>query len=141
IAESNFTEDVLWVGSDDGLIHVTRDNGESWTNVTPPTSIMPEWTMINSIEAHPFEEGGAYVAATGYKQGDYKPYILKTTDYGKTWTKVVNGIDPGHFTRVVRADPERKGLLYAGTETIMYISFNDGATWKSFQRNMPIVPI
>lgn len=141
IAESNFTEDVLWVGSDDGLINVTRDNGETWTNVTPPTSLMPEWTMINSIEAHPFEEGGAYVAATGYKQGDYKPYLFKTTDYGKTWTKIVNGIDPGHFTRVIRADPERKGLLYAGTETIMYISFNDGATWKSFQRNMPIVPI
>jgi hypothetical protein len=102
---------------------------------------MPEWIMINSMEAHPFEEGGVYVAATSYKTGDYRPYLYKTSDYGKTWTKITNGIDALHFTRVIRADPKRKGLLYAGTETGMYISFDDGNSWKSFQKNLPIVPI
>jgi len=141
VAESNFTENVFWTGSDDGLIHVTKDNGKTWENVTPPASIMPEWTQINSMEAHPFEEGGAYVAATSYKNGDYRPYLYKTTDYGKTWKKITNGIDPSHFTRVIRADPKRKGLLYAGTETGMYVSFDDGENWRSFQKNLPIVPI
>lgn len=141
VAESNFTEDVFWTGSDDGLIHVTRDRGKTWTNVTPPRSIMPEWTQINSMEAHPFEEGGVYVAATSYKNGDYRPYLYRTTDYGKTWVKITDGIDPLHFTRVIRADPKRKGLLYAGTETGMYVSFDDGLSWKSFQKNLPIVPI
>lgn len=141
VAESNFTEDVFWTGSDDGLVYVTKDGGKNWENVTPPASMMPEWIQINAIDAHPFEEGGAYVAAINYKNGDYRPYLYKTTDYGKTWKKITNGIDPGHFTRVVRADPGRKGLLYAGTETGMYISFDDGESWKPFQKNLPIVPI
>ena len=137
--ESPYEEGLLWTGSDDGLVHVSRDGGENWENVTPKN--MPEWIMINSIEADPFTKGGAYIAATSYKNGDYQPYLYKTKDYGKSWTKIVNGIQNDHFTRVVRADPERKGLLYAGTETKMYISFDDGASWKDFQLNLPIVPI
>ena len=97
--------------------------------------------MINSIDFDPFVKGGAYIAATRYKSGDYKPYLFKTKDYGKIWTKITDGIDAGHFTRVVRADIKRPGLLYAGTEFGMYISFDDGASWKSFQLNLPIVPI
>ncbi len=137
--ESPLKEGLLWVGSDDGLIHISRDGGENWENVTP--SNMPEWSMVNSIEPSAFEEGTCYVAATRYKLGDFQPYLYKTTDYGKTWQKITSGIDNEHFTRVVREDPKRKGLLYAGTETGMYISFNDGRSWKPFQLNLPIVPI
>jgi photosystem II stability/assembly factor-like uncharacterized protein len=137
--ESPLKEGLLWVGSDDGLIHVTKDGGQTWENVTPPS--MPEWNMINSIEPSAFDEGTCYVAATRYKLGDFAPYLYKTTDYGKTWTKITDGIEDEHFTRVVREDPKRKGLLYAGTETGMYISFNDGAHWEKFQLNLPIVPI
>ncbi|MDX5419956.1 MAG: glycosyl hydrolase, partial [Hymenobacteraceae bacterium] len=130
---------VIWTGSDDGLIHVTRDNGKNWTKVQPKG--MPEWIQINSIEAHPTQKGAAYVAATMYKSGDFSPYLYKTTDYGKTWTKITSGIPGHHFTRVVRADPKRDGLLYAGTEYGMYVSFNDGQNWQPFQMNLPIVPI
>jgi len=137
--ESPLKEGLLWVGSDDGLVHVTKDGGTSWTNVTPAN--MPEWSMINSIEPSAFDAGTCYVAATRYKLGDFEPYLYKTTDYGKTWRKITNGIDEEHFTRVVREDPKRKGLLYAGTETGMYISFDDGANWNPFQMNLPIVPI
>ncbi|QXP51250.1 glycosyl hydrolase [Cellulophaga sp. HaHa_2_1] len=137
--ESPLKEGLLWVGSDDGLVHVTKDGGTSWTNVTPTN--MPEWAMINSIEPSAFDAGTCYVAATRYKLGDFEPYLYKTTDYGKTWRKITNGIDEEHFTRVVREDPKRKGLLYAGTETGMYISFDDGANWNPFQMNLPIVPI
>ncbi|WP_436835712.1 WD40/YVTN/BNR-like repeat-containing protein [Cellulophaga baltica] len=137
--ESPLKEGLLWVGSDDGLIHVTKDGGKSWENVTPTN--MPEWSMINSIEPSAFDEGTCYVAATKYKLGDFNPYLYKTTDYGKTWTKITNGIKDEHFTRVVREDPKRKGLLYAGTETGMYISFDDGTNWNPFQMNLPVVPI
>lgn len=137
--ESPLKEGLLWVGSDDGLINVTQDGGKTWTNVTPKG--MPEWMMINSIEPSAFDAGTCYVAGTKYKTGDFAPYLYKTTNYGKSWTKIANGINPEHFTRVVREDPKRKGLLYAGTETGMYISFNDGKDWKPFQLNLPIVPI
>ncbi|MFP2997816.1 glycosyl hydrolase [Spongiivirga sp. MCCC 1A20706] len=137
--ESPLQEGLLWVGSDDGLIHVTKDGGKNWENVTPKGA--PKWLMINSIEPSPYDAGTCYVAGTLYKTGDFKPYLYKTTDYGKTWTKITNGINSEHFTRVLRADPTRKGLLYAGTETGMYISFNDGASWGPFQLNLPIVPI
>ena len=137
--ESPLKEGLLWVGSDDGLIHVTKDGGKTWDNVTPKG--MPEWMMINSIEPSVFDEGTCYVAGTKYKTGDFAPYLYKTTDYGKTWKKITNGINGEHFTRVLREDPKRKGLLYAGTETGMYISFNDGKDWKPFQLNLPIVPI
>jgi len=137
--ESPLKEGLLWVGSDDGLIHVSKNGGESWENVTPTN--MPEWSMVNSIEPSAFDEGTCYMAATRYKLGDFQPYLYKTTDYGKTWSKITNGIPNEHFTRVVKEDPKRKGLLYAGTETGMYISFDDGANWKPFQLNLPIVPI
>jgi photosystem II stability/assembly factor-like uncharacterized protein len=137
--ESYHEEGVIWTGSDDGLIHVTRDAGKNWKNVTPPN--MPEWMMINSIEINPFEKGGVYVAGTKYKLGDFKPYLYMTTDYGATWKEITKGIADNHFTRVVRADPKRKGLLYAGTETGMYLSFDNGSSWKPFQQNLPIVPI
>ena len=137
--ESPLVEGLLWVGSDDGLIHVTQDGGKNWANVTPKG--MPEWMMINSMEPSAFEAGTCYVAGTKYKTGDFSPYIYKTTDYGKTWKKITNGIHEEHFTRVVREDPKQKGLLYAGTETGIYISFNEGKDWQPFQLNLPIVPI
>lgn len=138
-AESPYEENLIWAGSDDGFLHVTKDGGENWEDVTPKG--MPEWMMFNSIDPDPFTKGGAYVAGTRYKLGDYKPYLYKTEDYGKSWKNITNGIDEDHFTRVVRADPKRKGLLYAGTETGMYISFDDGNSWSSFQMNLPTVPI
>ncbi|NOS91163.1 MAG: glycosyl hydrolase [Cyclobacteriaceae bacterium] len=139
IAESPFTKDEIWTGSDDGLIHVTTDGGKSWKNVTPPTS--PKYNMWNSIDVNPFVKGGAYAVATSYKFGDYTPYIYKTTDYGKTWTQITQGIPSEEFARVVRADLKRPGLLYAGTEKGMWISFDDGASWNSFKLNIPPVPI
>jgi len=137
--ESPHEPGVLWCGSDDGLLHLSRDGGKTWTKVTPPE--LPEWSMINSLEAHPTAKGGLYLAATRYKLDDFSPYLFKTSDYGKTWTKIVKGIPGDHFTRVVRADPKRPGLLYAGTESGVYISFDDGASWQPFQSNLPIVPI
>lgn len=137
--ESPFEEGLIWTGSDDGLVHLTTDGGKNWKNVTPKK--MPEWMLINAIEVDPFTAGGAYIVGTRYKLGDYTPYIYKTEDYGKNWELLTNGIDPEHFTRVLRADPKRKGLLYAGTEKGMYISFNDGKNWNPFQLNLPIVPI
>jgi photosystem II stability/assembly factor-like uncharacterized protein len=137
--ESPLKEGLLWVGSDDGLVHVTQNGGQTWENVTPKG--MPEWMMINSVEPSAFDAGTCYVAGTKYKTGDFAPYLYKTTDYGKSWTKITNGINAEHFTRVVREDPKQKGLLYAGTETGMYISFDDGKNWNPFQLNLPIVPI
>jgi photosystem II stability/assembly factor-like uncharacterized protein len=138
-AESPREAGLIWAGSDDGLLHVTKDGGKNWEDVT--LSTMPEWMMINSIDISPFEDGTIYVAGTRYKLGDYQPYLYKVSEYGKKWEKITNGIDSKHFTRALRADPKRKGLLYAGTETGMYISFDDGKNWQSFQMNLPIVPI
>jgi photosystem II stability/assembly factor-like uncharacterized protein len=139
LSESSVQQGVIWAGSDDGLVHVTRDGGKTWDNVTPRG--MPEWIQINAIDASPFEAGTAYVAATAYKSDDYRPYLYKTNDYGKTWKKIVNGIPNDAFTRVVREDPNRRGFLYAGTETGMYYSANDGESWQSLQLNLPVVPI
>ncbi len=138
-AESHHEANTIWCGSDDGLLQITRDGGKNWENVTPPE--MPEWAQINSIEVHPTEPGGLYVAATRYKLDDFKPYLYKTTDYGKTWKTITQGIDRKHFTRVVRADPDSEGLLFAGTESGLYVSFDDGDHWRSFQCNVPITPI
>ena len=113
-AESPRVKDLIWAGSDDGLVHVTKDGGQNWTNVTP--NGLPKWVMINSIEPDPHNDGGAYLAATLYKSGDFKPYLYKTSNYGATWTKITNGIANDHFTRVIRVDPAKKGMLYAGTE-------------------------
>lgn len=139
VAESPYEKDLILAGSDDGLLNITRDGGKNWAKLS--VAGMPEWTMINSVEFSPHEKGAAYVATTSYKSGDYKPYLFKTKDYGKTWTKITDGIDPNHFTRVVRTDLKRQGLLYAGTEFGMYISFDDGTSWKPFQLNLPIVPV
>jgi len=139
VAESPVQQGTIWTGSDDGLVQLTRDNGKTWQNVTPKD--MPEWIMVNSIEASPFDAGTAYFAATNYKHDDQRPYLYKTTDYGKTWTKIVTGIPDNDFTRVVREDPNRRGFMYAGTETGVYYSSTGGESWQRLQLNLPIVPI
>ena len=139
VDESPLKEGLMWAGSDDGLIHITKDGGKTWENITPKG--MPEWMMINSIDASPFDEGTAYVAGTRYKLGDFTPYLYRTDNYGKTWKLITNGIESEHFTRVLRSDKTQKGLLYSGTETGMYVSFDDGKSWEKFQKNLPIVPI
>ncbi|HTT63345.1 MAG TPA: hypothetical protein VMG35_15930 [Bryobacteraceae bacterium] len=139
VAESPLQKGLIWAGSDDGLVHVTRDGGQHWTDVTPKA--LPEWNQINSIEASPHDAQTAYVAATMYKWDDFHPYLFVTHDTGKTWTAIDHGIPDHSFTRVVREDPNHKGLLVAGTETGMFISFNGGADWQPFQLNLPVVPI
>lgn len=139
LAESPHEVDVLWAGTDDGRLHVTRNGGTTWTDVTP--SGLPEWAQINSIDIHPFEPGGAYVAATRYKSDDFRPYLYRTKDWGASWQKITNGIPADQFTRVMRADPDREGLLYVGTEQGVYYSTDDGANWESLQLNLPPTPI
>jgi photosystem II stability/assembly factor-like uncharacterized protein len=137
--ESAVEKGVIWVGSDDGLVHLTRDGGNSWQNVTPKD--FPEWIRVNCIAASPFDAGTAYVAATMYLSDDYRPFLYKTTDFGKTWHKIVTGIPADDFTRTIRPDPRQKGLLVAGSEAHLYISDNDGENWIPFQLNLPHVPI
>ena len=139
LAESPKKRGLLWAGTDDGLVQVTRDDGAHWTNVTPKG--LPEWSMISIIEASPFDEGTAYVAVDDHKLDDFKPYIYKTSDYGKSWTEIANGIPEGAYVHSVREDPKRKGLLFAGTETGVYVSFNDGQNWQPLQLNLPTTPI
>ncbi len=138
-AESVLEKDLLWTGSDDGLIHVSKDGGKNWDNVTPPAA--GKWMMWNCVETDPFKKGKAYFVGTKYKSDDFTPYIFKTEDYGKTWTKITNGIGAMHFARCIRADKRRSGLLYCGTEYGMYMSYDDGLNWKPFQLNLPMVPI
>ena len=142
IAESPLEKGVIWTGANDGPFHVTRDNGKTWTNVTPKG--MEPGGRVQFIEASPHRKGSAYYAAYRYLLGDYKPYIYATDDYGRTWKRLTdgtNGIPADTPTRVVREDPDREGLLYAGTEFGMYISFDNGAHWQAFQLNLPNVPI
>lgn len=139
--ESPVRKGLIWTGSDDGLVNLTRDSGKTWDNVTPSKSLMPEWIQINSIEASPHDAATAYLAGTMYKWDDFRPYLYKTNDYGKNWKRITNGIPQGAFTRVIREDPNKRGLLYAGTETGMFISFDDGGNWHSMQFNLPVVPI
>ncbi len=139
IAPSPLARGEIWVGSDDGLVHLTRDDGAHWENVTPGG--LPAWSKISLIEASPFSAGAAYVAVNRNKNDDLNPYIYKTDDYGRTWTKIVQGIPAGSYVHVVRADPERRGLLYAGTETGVYISFDDGGQWQPLRLNLPTVSI
>jgi len=141
VMESPVAAGTIWSGSDDGLVYVTRDGGKNWSNVTPSKDLMPEWIQINSLDASPFDAGTAYVAATMYKFDDNKPYLYKTSDFGKTWKKITTGIPDGAFTRVIREDPNKRGLLYAGTETGIYVSFDDGANWQSMQFDLPVTPI
>ena len=139
LSESPAEHGVIWAGTDDGLVQVTRDACQHWENVTPKG--IPEWIRINSIDASPTDKGCAYVAATMYQFDDNHPYLYRTRDYGKSWTRINTGIPEGTFTRVIRADPARRGLLYAGTETGVYVSFDDGGTWQAFQRNLPVTPV
>jgi photosystem II stability/assembly factor-like uncharacterized protein len=137
--ESPLEKDLLYTGSDDGLVHMSRDGGGHWEAVTPPGA--GKWTLWNCIETDPFKKGTAWVVGTRFRLDDYTPYIFRTDDYGKTWKLATKGIDPLHFARVVRADRHRPGLLYAGTEYGMYISYDGGDNWTPFQLNLPIVPV
>ena len=139
IAPSPLVTNEIWTGSDDGMIYLTRDGGATWTNVTPPG--LPDWMRISIIEPSHFDAGTAYVAANHYQMDDLRPYLFKTTDYGRHWTSIAAGIPSTEFTRTIREDPERRGLLYAGTERGVWVSFDDGAHWQSLQRNLPPVPV
>ncbi|MEZ4415598.1 MAG: glycosyl hydrolase [Gemmatimonadota bacterium] len=138
-AESPAQAGVLWAGSDDGFIHVSRDNGANWTKVNIPD--LPEFALISIIEPGHHDAASAYVAATRYKLDDQTPYLYKTKDYGATWTRITTGIPANDFTRVIREDPARPGLLYAGTERTLYVSFDDGAHWQPLNHNLPVVPV
>lgn len=143
IEEAPQTAGELWVGSDDGRIHITRDGGKTWTEITPK-GIIPFECTINKIELSVHAPGRAFVAVQNYRNNDFKPYILRTNDYGKSWqllTDGKNGIPSGHFTRAIAEDSDKKGLLFAGTEYGMYVSFDDGAHWQSLQLNLPYTPI
>ena len=139
LAESPLDGEVLWAGSDDGLVHVTRDGGKTWSNVTPKA--MPEWSRVSQIDASPHDAGTAWVAANRYQLDDYRPYVYVTTDFGATWRLAVTGLPADSFVRVVREDPKRRGLLFAGTETGVHVSFDAGASWRPLQRNLPAVPV
>ena len=147
--ESPHQAGVLWAGSDDGLIHVSKDGGQNWENITPPADMLPEWARISVIELSPHTEGKAYVAANRYQLDDNRPYLLRTDDYGQSWTEINAGIRSDDITRTIREDPVNAGLLYCGTETGLYVSHDDGANWESLQPSatqglpgsMPITPI
>src|SRR5271166_780785 len=139
IAPSPVAKGLIWAGTDDGLIQLTRDEGKNWSNVTPKA--LAEWSRISLIEASPHDAGTAYVAIDRHQNDDLAPYIFKTNDYGLTWTRITTGIPDGVFVRAVREDPKRKGLLYAGTERGVFVSFDDGAHWRSLQINLPITPV
>ena len=146
LAESPIERGVLWAGTDDGLVQLSRDAGKSWTNITPPLLREREWARVSNIEASRFNAGTAYVAANRFQMDDQQPYLLRTTDYGRSWTRIdgsgqPNGIPATEFTRVIREDEVRKGLLFAGTERGVYASLDDGGTWVSLRRNLPIVPV
>ncbi len=139
LTESPKQGGVLWAGTDDGLLHVTRDGGKNWANVTPKE--MPEWAMVSLIEASPFDAGTAYVAVDAHKLDNFHPYIFKTSDFGKTWSRIIGGLPDNSYVHAVREDPGRKGLLYAGTETGVWVSFDDGLHWQTLQNNLPTTPI
>ena len=139
VEESPVQKGLIWAGADDGMVHLTKDGGEHWQDVTPKNA--PEWIQINSMEASPFDAGTAYIAATMYKFDDNRPYLYKTVDFGKSWQQITTGIPDGAFTRCIREDPNKRNLLYAGTETGIYVSFNGGTKWQSLQLNLPVTQI
>ncbi|HLJ87336.1 MAG TPA: glycosyl hydrolase [Candidatus Angelobacter sp.] len=139
VVESPRQKDLIWAGSDDGLIHITTDGGKNWANVTPPE--LPEWGTVSMIEASPFDAGTAYVAVERHKMDDFAPFIFKTSDFGKHWTGIAHGIPAGTYVHAVREDVKRKGLLYAGTEKGVFVSFDDGANWQALQLNLPVSPV
>jgi photosystem II stability/assembly factor-like uncharacterized protein len=137
--ESHLESGLLWAASDDGLVHVSADSGGEWKNVTP--SGAPKYVMWNSLEVDNANKGGLFLAGTSYKSGDYTPYLYHTKDYGNTWSRIDNGIPRDHFTRVVRQYPGQPNILFAGTESGLYISFDTGENWRPFQQNVPMVPV
>jgi hypothetical protein len=139
IAESPVEKGVIWAGTDDGLVQVTRDGGQHWANVT--SKEFGEWSLVSLIDASPHSAGTAYVAIDRHKLDDYRPYAFKTTDYGKSWTKITTGLPENSYVHAVKEDPKRKGLLFAGTENGIYISFDDGGHWQSLKLNLPTTPI
>jgi len=139
LAESFHNPSILWVGTDDGLVSITRNGGKNWEEITPRD--LPEWSLISMIEPSTFDSATAYLAVDRHELDDFSPYIYKTENYGKSWKKITNGLPDNTFVRVVREDPKREGLLYAGTETGAFVSFDDGADWQSLQLNLPVVPI
>ncbi|HEV2528182.1 MAG TPA: glycosyl hydrolase [Thermomicrobiales bacterium] len=139
LAESPLRQGLFWAGSDDGLVHLSQDSGDTWRDITPPG--LPEWALISIIEASPHHEGTAYLAATRYRLDDTTPYLFRTDDYGQTWTTITTGIPDNEFTRVIRADPSRPGLLFAGTETGLYVSTDDGGSWRRMGGGLPVVPV
>ena len=139
LAPSRQDINTIWAGSDDGWVHITRDGGKNWERITPPD--LPDFARISLIDASPHQNGVAYLAANRYQMGDRKPYIYKTADFGKTWQKIVTGIPDTDFPRVIREDTKRRGLLYAGTELGIHVSFNDGASWQPLKLNLPTTPV
>lgn len=141
LSESTLEKGVIWTGSDDGLVHISKNNGQNWNNISIPTSMLPEFSLISMIHTSEHDKGKAYLAANKYMNGDKAPYLFKTDDYGKTWKKITNGIPADEYCRVLREDPNKPGLLFAGTERGIYVSFNDGENWQSLNLNLPISPI
>ena len=139
VVESPLQKDLIWTGSDDDVVHLTSDGGKNWSDITPKG--MPEWGTVSMIEASPHNAGTAYVAVERHRLDDFAPYIFKTTDFGKSWTSISKGIPAGDYVHAVREDKKRKGMLYAGTEKGVYVSFDDGATWQSLQLNLPVSPV
>jgi photosystem II stability/assembly factor-like uncharacterized protein len=139
VVESPAQQNLIWAGTDDGLVHITRDGGAHWENVTPKA--MPEWGTVSMIEASPTDAGTAYIAVERHRMDDFAPYAFKTNDFGKTWTSITKGIPADVYVHAVRVDPKRKGLLYAGTERGVYVSFDDGANWQPLQLNLPMAPV
>lgn len=138
-AESRVRRGVLWAGSDDGRVHLSRDDARTWTDVTP-RQVRP-WTLVSVVEPSPHDDAVAYVAATRYLLDDFRPMLFRTKDHGRTWRSIVAGISPDEFTRVIREDPVRRGLLFAGTEAGVYVSFDDGARWHAWRADRPVVPV
>jgi len=139
VVESPAQKDLIWAGTDDGLVHLTRDGGQHWENITP--KVMPDWGTVSMIEVSPKNVGTAYIAVERHKMDDFAPYIFKTTDFGKSWTKLVNGLPTSAYVHAVRVDPRRPGLLFAGTEAGVFISYDDGEHWQTLQLNLPVSPV
>ena len=137
--ESPHEKGVFWAGSDDGLVHISKDGGANWQDITPPD--LEDWTRVDMIEASPHDAATAYLAGTRYKFDDNRPFLFKTTDYGATWKSIIGNLPQDDFTRCIREDPERQGLLYVGTEIGIYVSFDDGENWRSMRGNLPVVPV
>ena len=141
LSESTLEKGVIWTGSDDGLVHITKNDGAKWENISLPTTLLPDFSLISMIHTSEHEKGKAYLTANKYMYGDRTPYMFKTVDYGKSWTKITNGIPSDEYCRVLREDPNKPGLLFAGTERGVYVSFNDGDSWQKLNLNLPLTPI